>query len=229
MPTPTPDTNPTEPEMGPTSVPPPGGVGYPYGSQVAPYAPVPGQNTAYDPNRMAGKPADPWLRIGARVTDIIIARAIEFIPVFLLSSVFTFGQIIFVDVDNPSADFHYPIPNWSVIVTLVIVMTVRFINEVVMVTAFGGTVGKLIFQLRLVDEHTKKMLSFQSACKRFLVLYGPLAVGAIMPAFTDNEVAFVISFMIVLWFIPLLISIVKSPPKRMGYHDRFAHSIVVNK
>lgn len=209
--------------------PPSGRAAYAHGTQAAPYAPVPGQNTSYNPARISGEPADLWLRIGARVVDIIIVRAVEFFPIFLLSSFLSIGQIFLTDLQNPNVDLAHPIPNWAIIVTVFISMIIRFINEVIMVASFGGTAGKLIFQLRLVDEQTKEKLTFQPAFKRFLVLYGPLAIGGLVPGFTNSDAAIVISVVALFWFIPLLISVVKSPPLQRGIHDRFAGSIVVNK
>lgn len=216
------------PYQGQPTAPPPPGAGYPYGQPPAGYVQAPGQYGYVKPPRQPGKPADPWLRIGARVVDFILLWVIGFFPSMVGSVIATMGQILIMQGDNFTGA-GVQSPNWSMLFSATLYALLRFINDVILVHAFGGTVGKLIFQLRVVNLETREKLSFGATCLRFLVLYGPMLVAFLAAALFPTIVTNLIAVCSPVWYMVILVSFLMAKPLYSGLHDRAATSIVVNK
>jgi uncharacterized RDD family membrane protein YckC len=91
-------------------------------------------------------------------------------------------------------------------------------------TAMRGTLGMKVLGMQIGNAGDGKTLTMDQAVRRFLIIAGPSAIAqALIPISGIGPLLALAAF---LWFLFLLYTTWKSPTKQ-GYHDVFAHTMVV--
>ncbi len=88
-----------------------------------------------------------------------------------------------------------------------------------------GTPGMKLLGLQIGDETDGHSISWNQAFIRWLVLGIP-SILATFASYISAGLGLVLSIVGLVWLIVLLYSIAKSPTKQ-GFHDRYAHTIMV--
>lgn len=172
--------------------------------------------------------ASPGARIRARLLNEVIAMLIMVFPMMIMAPLLGILMVETPGAEVPPQFFHQFIIV-GVGIGLLVLMPIQIINEVVLVKAFGGNIGKLMMGLRIVDIDTGVFMSFKRAFLRYLIIYGPLDVLLILVAFVTSSSAFILNGVGVLWWVVLMMSIAPAPPTFQGFQDRWSGSRVVKK
>lgn len=202
---------------------------YPYGQPPIGSGQGPGAYGYTNSGRQPGAPASLSTRLGARIVDIIFIWLLGSVPSFFVSTIYKVTESVFVVSQETPIENLTLLSTGYLLVNLGLFAVLRFFNDVGLVTLFGGTLGKLIFQLRVVDQDTHAKLSFGAACKRFLMMYGPILVAFLLAVVLPNIVTMMLAVVSFLWYFVILWSLVTAAPTYIGIQDRAATSTVINK
>ncbi len=92
-------------------------------------------------------------------------------------------------------------------------------------TRMRATVGMRLLGMQIGHELDGQTISSDQAIRRIAAMFGPGFAASIVGAFALG-LATLLSLVAFVWFLALLYTTAKSPTKQ-GYHDRYAHTMVV--
>ena len=160
--------------------------------------------------------ADLPVRIGALFIDGIILAIVGIIVnsilvAILFASLFTVGTGAFI------------IGGLIILVINVIIGAVYFIYTW---TSMKASPGQRILGLMTVNESDGAALSQSQAITRYLIMFAPGYVGSLASNVVGGVVGLILSLAGLGWSIYLLYT-TANDPKRQGFHDKYAKSVVV--
>lgn len=166
-------------------------------SSAAPVAATPPGYTAWTPTMGSTQPvATMGVRFGARVIDVIISTVISYVLVF---------GILFAGLSTESGEGALA----GLLGAMLAALLFGVLWEVLWVAKKGGTPGKLMLGIRIVDARTGELLSGGSSFVRFIIP----AIGGVF---------FYIGALLV-YLSPLF----DSSGRNQGWHDRAANDLVI--
>lgn len=197
--------------------PPPAAGGQPAGSGMPSWTSnITAQGTISGPGGLAL--ADLPNRIIAVVIDFIILGIVGFIVGAILHPILgeriSFGGIIVTDVVVPSL-----VSSLAVAAVMAAVSAGYFIY--MWLKMAGATIGMRVLKLQVRDAASGGQISQDQAIKRWAFLAGPWALSF----FYSWGIGFLISVLVLVYYIYLLVSAAQSPT-RQGLHDKQANTVV---
>ena len=207
----------TEPAGGSTPPPPPrdwgqntgSGSGAPGGFQVAPVAAGPAPGITY---------ADTVQRVIAYIIDVIIFFIVGVVIIgAIVASIFATGGIGLGLV--------------GVVVLGVVSLAGSAIYFIYTWTAMRATIGQRVLGLETVNAADGATLTMDQAVKRWAYLFGPSAVGQVLGYSGSTALGVLGSLIGLLAFLYqlYLLYTVTQDPRRQGFHDKQAGSVVVKR
>lgn len=157
------------------------------------------------------------LRIIALVIDFIILGIIGFIVNSIMTGILGDNYLGIFGLGT------YKTPSLiSSIVTVAIMLAVTGAYFVLLWTRMGGaTVGMRVMKLSVRDQATGGPITMNQAITRWVFLAAPWAVNFLY----GWSIGFIVSVLILVYYIYLLVSIAQSP-LRQGLHDKQAKTVV---
>jgi uncharacterized RDD family membrane protein YckC len=174
------------------------------------------------PAPVAGGPAagisyaELGIRIGAYIIDLIILIVIGIVVnlilgAILLATIFTVGSGIAV------------IGGLIILVINVILGGVYFVYTW---TTMKASPGQRVLGLMTVSETDGAALTQNAAITRYLYMFAPGYVASLASNIIGGVIGLLLSLVGLGWTIYLIYT-TANDPKRQGYHDKMAHSVVV--
>jgi uncharacterized RDD family membrane protein YckC len=154
----------------------------------------------------------------AYIIDIIILLIIGFIVTAITVAIF--GGIETSSTAGRTLNFG------SLFVAAVLNLVIGAAYFIYMWSQLRGTVGMKVLGLQIGDEHDGRSISYQQAFIRWLIIGIPGILSSFSGYLSAGGLGFLLSLVAIIWLIALLVSIAQSPTKQ-GYHDRYAHTIMV--
>jgi uncharacterized RDD family membrane protein YckC len=161
--------------------------------------------------------ADVPNRVIAYIIDIIILGIISLIVTIIVAAIF--GPIRTTTLQGTTENFG------SSLVSALLGLAISAAYFVYMWSAMRGTVGMKVLGLQIGDERDGRSITYQQGFIRWLII----GIPGILSTFAGtlgSGLGFLLSLIGLIWLIALLVSIAQSPTKQ-GYHDRYAHTIMV--
>ncbi|MET0772596.1 MAG: RDD family protein [Candidatus Limnocylindrales bacterium] len=180
-----------------------------------PVPPTPTQQPSWTANLTSTTPvagpagfvyADVPNRMIAYIIDIIILAVINFVVSLVLFGIMgiSFGSAMIVLIVNLVISIGYFVWCWS---------------------SRRMTVGMQLLGLQIGSETDGSTITTNQALVRWVILGLPGVLASVSSYWSDG-LGFLLSLVGLIWIIALLVSIAQSPTKQ-GYHDRYAHTIMV--
>jgi uncharacterized RDD family membrane protein YckC len=216
-----PAPEPTQPAGGGWGQQPAAGGGTPSGS--APGGPDWAQQAQqWRPAEVAGGPAagiayaDLGIRIGAYIVDLVILVVIGIVVniilgAILFASLFAVGTGAFII---------------GALILLIINVAIGAVYFIYTWTTMKASPGQRILGLMTVNDSDGSALTTNAAISRYLVMFAPGYVAALASNVIGGTVGLLLSLVGLGWTIYLLYT-TANDPKRQGFHDKYAHSVVV--
>jgi uncharacterized RDD family membrane protein YckC len=164
----------------------------------------------------------------ADVPNRVIAYIIDIIVLFVLGIILTaiitaiFGPIVNTNVTSPNLGQ----VNWGPwLVSAVLSLGVSAAYFIYTWSQLRGTVGMKVLGLQIGDERDGRSITYGQGFNRWLILGIPSILSTFAGTLSAG-IGFLLGLIGLIWLIALLVSIAQSPTKQ-GYHDRFAHTIMV--
>jgi uncharacterized RDD family membrane protein YckC len=162
--------------------------------------------------------ADLTNRIIAYIIDLVILVIIGFVVNLILitaflTTLFTSGSAIFL------------LLSVAVLVFNVLLAGIYFIYTW---TNMKASPGQRILGLMTVSEADGSALSFNAALARFVIMFAPGYVASLASTVVPGILGLLLSFAGLAWSIYLIYT-VANDPKRQGFHDHYAHSVVIKQ
>jgi uncharacterized RDD family membrane protein YckC len=160
--------------------------------------------------------ADLGIRIGAYIIDLIILFIVGFIvniilATILLASIFTVGTGAFV------------VGGLIILAINVLLGAVYFIYTW---TTMKASPGQRMLGLLTVNEADGSALTQGAAINRYLLMFAPGYIGALASNVVGGVIGLLLSLAGLGWTLYLLYT-TANDPKRQGFHDKYAKSVVV--
>jgi uncharacterized RDD family membrane protein YckC len=95
-------------------------------------------------------------------------------------------------------------------------------------TTMKASPGQRMLGLMTVSEADGSALTPNTAIVRYLVMFAPIIIAPLASALIGGLIGFILSFAGLAWTI-FLIYTVANDPKRQGYHDHAAKSVVIKQ
>lgn len=154
--------------------------------------------------------AELGIRIGAYIVDVIILFVVALIVnAVLVAVLFASGAIL--------------IGSLIILVINVILGAVYFIYTW---TRMKASPGQRILGLMTVNEGDGSALTTNQAISRYLVMFAPGYIGGLASNIIGGVIGLILSLLGLGWTIYLLYT-TANDPKRQGFHDKYAKSVVV--
>ena len=180
-----------------------------------PVPPTPTQQPSWTANLTSTTPvagpagfvyADVPNRMIAYIIDIIILAVINFVVSLVLFGIMgiSVGSALIVLAVNLVISIGYFVWCWS---------------------SRRMTVGMQLLGLQIGSETDGSTITTNQALVRWVILGLPGVLASVSSYWSDS-LGFLLSLVGLIWIIALLVSIAQSPTKQ-GYHDRYAHTIMV--
>jgi len=180
-----------------------------------PVPPTPTQQPSWTANLTSTTPvagpagfvyADVPNRMIAYIIDIIILAVINFVVSLVLFGIMgiSVGSALIVLAVNLVVSIGYFVWCWS---------------------SRRMTVGMQLLGLQIGSETDGSTITTNQALVRWVILGLPGVLASVSSYWSDS-LGFLLSLVGLIWIIALLVSIAQSPTKQ-GYHDRYAHTIMV--
>jgi uncharacterized RDD family membrane protein YckC len=160
--------------------------------------------------------AELGMRVGAYIIDLIILFIVGFIvnvilATILFASLFTVGTGIFVILG---------------LVVLAINVVLAGVYFVYTWTTMKASPGQRMLGMMTVSEADGAALTQNAAITRYLYMFAPGYIGALASNVVGGIIGLLLSLVGLGWTIYLIYT-TANDPKRQGYHDKMAHSVVV--
>jgi uncharacterized RDD family membrane protein YckC len=160
--------------------------------------------------------ADLGIRIGAYIIDYIILIILAFIVnavlvAILIGSIFTVGSGAFII---------------GALVILAVNVALAAVYFVYTWTTMKASPGQRILGLMTVSETDGSALTMNAAITRYLVMFAPGFVAGLASNIVGGVIGLLLSLVGLGWTIYLLYT-TANDPKRQGFHDKYAKSVVV--
>lgn len=160
--------------------------------------------------------ADLGIRIGAYIIDVIILVLVGFVvniilATILFASIFTVGTGAFV------------IGGLIILAINVLLGAIYFVYTW---TTMKASPGQRMLGLMTVNETDGSALSQNQAISRYLIMFAPGYVASLASNVIGGTIGLLLSLVGLGWTIYLLYT-TANDPKRQGFHDKYAHSVVV--
>lgn len=180
-----------------------------------PVPPTPTQQPSWTANLTSTTPvagpagfvyADVPNRMIAYIIDIIILAVINFVVSVVMFGIMgiSVGSALIVLIVNLVISIGYFVWCWS---------------------SRRMTVGMQLLGLQIGSETDGSTITTNQALVRWVILGLPGVLASVSSYWSDG-LGFLLSLVGLIWIIALLVSIAQSPTKQ-GYHDRYAHTIMV--
>jgi uncharacterized RDD family membrane protein YckC len=162
--------------------------------------------------------ADLTNRIMAYIIDLVILVIIGFVVNLVLltafiATLFSSGSAIFL------------LLSVAVLVFNVLLAGIYFIYTW---TNMKASPGQRILGLMTVSETDGAALSFNAALARFVIMFAPGYVASLASTVIPGILGLLLSFAGLAWSIYLIYT-TANDPKRQGFHDHYAHSVVIKQ
>ena len=192
-------------------------------------APTPGATPTFAQQAQQWKPADVaagpaagiayadlGIRIGAYLIDVVILVLIGIVVnailvAILIGSIFTVGSGAAVI---------------GGLIILAINVALGAIYFIYTWTTMKASPGQRMLGLMTVNEADGNALTQNQAITRYLVMFAPGYIGALASTVVGGIVGLILSLVGLGWTIYLIYT-TANDPKRQGYHDKMAQSVVV--
>lgn len=160
--------------------------------------------------------ADLGIRIGAYIIDVIILVLVGFVvniilATILFASIFTVGTGAFI------------IGGLIILAINVILGAIYFVYTW---TTMKASPGQRMLGLMTVNETDGSALTQNQAISRYLIMFAPGYVASLASNVIGGVIGLVLSLAGLGWTIYLIYT-TANDPKRQGFHDKYAHSVVV--
>ena len=162
--------------------------------------------------------ADLTTRIIAIIIDFVILGIVGFVINLILLTAFlatiiSTGSILFLLLS---------------VVVLVIDVLLAGIYFIYTWTNMKASPGQRILGLMTVSEADGSALTFNAALARFVIMFAPGYVASLASTIIPGLLGLLLSFAGLAWSL-FLIYTVANDPKRQGFHDHYAHSVVIKQ
>jgi uncharacterized RDD family membrane protein YckC len=161
--------------------------------------------------------ADVPNRVIAYIIDIIILAIIGFVVNLIIFAIF--GPVRTTTLQGTTENLG------ASLVAAVLGLAISAGYFIYMWSAMRGTVGMKVLGLQIGDERDGRSITYQQGFIRWLII----GIPGILATFAGTlgiGIGFLLGLVGIIWLIALLVSIAQSPTKQ-GYHDRYAHTIMV--
>jgi uncharacterized RDD family membrane protein YckC len=159
----------------------------------------------------------------ADVPNRAIAFIIDYIIFFIVLAII---GIITIGILGTNLGFGVSLPSTaSVLVQQVLTYVVIGAYFVYTWSKMRGTVGMKVLGMQVGNETDGSTITLNQAMTRYAVMFGPGFIAGLISSFALGLglIASLVSF---LWFIALVVTTAQSPTKQ-GFHDKYAHTMVV--
>jgi uncharacterized RDD family membrane protein YckC len=95
-------------------------------------------------------------------------------------------------------------------------------------TNMKASPGQRILGLMTVSETDGSALTFNAALARFVIMFAPGYIGGLAGYILPGILGFLLGFLGLAWSIYLIYT-TANDPKRQGFHDHYAHSVVIKQ
>ena len=160
--------------------------------------------------------ADLTNRIIAYIIDLVILVIVGFVVNLVLLTAF-----IATLVSTGSAIFLL-----LSVVVLVINVLLAAIYFIYTWTTMKASPGQRILGLMTVSETDGSALTMNAAIARYVIMFAPSYIASLASTVIPGILGLLISLAGLAWTI-FLIYTVANDPKRQGFHDHYAHSVVI--
>jgi uncharacterized RDD family membrane protein YckC len=160
--------------------------------------------------------ADLTTRIIAYIIDLVILVIVGFVVNLVLLTAF-----IATLVSTGSAIFLL-----LSVVVLVINVLLAAIYFIYTWTTMKASPGQRLLGLMTVSEADGSALAMNAAIARYVIMFAPSYIASLASTVIPGILGLLLSFAGLAWTI-FLIYTVANDPKRQGFHDHYAHSVVI--
>ena len=160
--------------------------------------------------------ADLTSRIVAYIIDVVILVIVGFVVNLVLLTTF-----IAAIVTSGSALF-----TLLSVVVLVVDVLLAGIYFIYTWTNLKASPGQRILGMLTVSESDGSVLTFNQALARFVIMFAPGYVGSLASSVVGGILGLILSLAGLAWTI-FLVYTTANDPKRQGFHDHYAHSVVI--
>ncbi|HEX5012627.1 MAG TPA: RDD family protein [Candidatus Limnocylindrales bacterium] len=160
--------------------------------------------------------ADLTNRIIAFIIDAVIIGVIGFVIWLVFGALFLASLLT-------GGGFLFFILAVAVLVLQVVLAGVYFIYTW---TNLKASPGQRILGMMTVSETDGSALTFNQALARFVIMIAPWYIGALSQYIFPGILGFILGFAGLAWTIYLVYT-TANDPKRQGFHDKYAHSVVI--
>jgi len=160
--------------------------------------------------------ADLTTRIIAYIIDVVILVIVGFVVNLVLLTTFiaaivTTGSALFLLLS---------------VVVLVVDVLLAGIYFIYTWTNLKASPGQRILGMLTVSESDGSVLTFNQALARFVIMFAPGYVGSLASSVVGGILGLILSLAGLAWTI-FLVYTTANDPKRQGFHDHYAHSVVI--
>ena len=160
--------------------------------------------------------ADLTSRIVAYIIDVVILVIVGFVVNLVLLTTFiaaivTTGSALFLLLS---------------VVVLVVDVLLAGIYFIYTWTNLKASPGQRILGMLTVSESDGSVLTFNQALARFVIMFAPGYVGSLASSVVGGILGLILSLAGLAWTI-FLVYTTANDPKRQGFHDHYAHSVVI--
>jgi uncharacterized RDD family membrane protein YckC len=160
--------------------------------------------------------ADLMSRVVAYIIDVVLLVIVGFVVNLVLlttfiAAVFTTGSALFLLLS---------------VVVLVIDVLLAGIYFIYTWTNLKASPGQRILGMMTVQEADGSALTFNQALARFVIMFAPGYVGSLASSVIGGPLGILLSLVGLGWTLYLIYT-TANDPKRQGFHDHYAKSVVI--
>ncbi len=165
--------------------------------------------------------ADVPNRIFAYIIDMIVLGVIGFLVAMLAGGLFGGITTQVTSTNGLEVSVNYG----AFLAVAVINLIIGALYFIWMWSAQRGTVGMKVLGLQIGEESSGRSITMNQGFTRWLIIGIP-SILAQFTGYLSAGLGFILGLIGLIWLLALLWSIAQSPTKQ-GYHDRYAHTIMV--